>query len=549
MAKQIIFHEDARSKIRRGVDTVANAVGVTIGPFGRNVALQKSYGGPTITNDGVSIARDVTLEDNFESVGAEIIKEVASKTNDLAGDGTSTSVVLAQSMIEEGMKQIDKGVNALSVRRGMERAHKLTEERLGQVKRDVSNDAEVAHVASVSAESVELGKIIAETVQKVGDKGVVTVEESQSLDIESEVVEGLEIDKGYISPYMMTNPERLEAEYKDVSVLVTDGKISNIKDIMPFLERMTQAGLKDLVIIAEDVDGEALTTFVLNKLRGTFNVLAVKAPGFGDSKSDLLGDIAVTIGAQVVTQDTGMSFETVGVEALGRASRVVAKKDSTVIIGATDRKAAIDERIKSIETTLEQTDSTYEKEKLEQRIAKLSGGVAVIRVGAATEAEMKYLKLKVEDAVHATRAAIEEGLVAGGGAALVHIAKYLRNKRNEQTWGDEYEEKGYNIVIEALEAPLARIVENALGNGEGKAIVRKVQESASESAGYDALKRTHTEDMFAVGIIDPLKVVRGSLQHAVSTAGIFLTTEAVVADLPEKEKPEADPAALNGGMY
>ncbi len=551
MAKQIIFHEEARAKVKKGVDAVAKAVGVTIGPFGRNVALQKSFGGPTITNDGVSIAKEISLEDPFENIGADIIKEVANKTNELAGDGTSTSVVLAQSMVDEGLKQIDKGVNAMSVRRGMERAHKMAEEQLTQMKRNISNDAEVAHIASVSAESEEFGKIIAETVQKVGNKGVVTVEESQSFGIESEVVEGLEIDNGYISPYMMTNPDRLEAEYKDVPVLITTEKISGVKEILPFLEKLTQMGTKDLVIIAEDVEGEALTTFVLNKLRGTFNVLAIKAPGFGDQKKDVLGDIATTIGAQVVSKDAGMSFENIGTEVLGRASRVVAKKDSTIIVGASDVKPAVDERIRSLEATLEETDQSFEKEKLQERIAKLSGGVAVIRVGAATEAEMKYLKLKIEDAVNATKAALEEGVIAGGGAAFVHIAKHLRDQRANIQWNDEYEEKGYAIVTDALEAPLMRIVENAIGDGEGKAVVRKVQDAASKTAGYNALKQLYVDDMFSAGIIDPVKVARGGLQHAVSTVGIFLTTEAAVTDIPEKEnKPEMDPAAaMGGGMY
>lgn len=548
MAKQLIFHEEARAKIKKGVDMVANAVGVTIGPFGRNVALQKPYGGPTITNDGVSIARDITLEDAFENIGAEIIKEVANKTNELAGDGTSTSVVLAQSMAEEGLKQIDKGVNALSVRRGMEKAHVMAKAELTKMKRDITNDAEVVHIASVSAESDKFGKIIAETVQKVGDKGVVTVEESQSFGIESEVVEGLEIDKGYISPYMMTNPERFEAEYKDVPVLVTDKKISNVKEILPFLEKVTQQGSKDLVIIAEDVDGEALTTFVLNKLRGTFNVLAIKAPGFGDRKKEMLGDIATTINARVVTQETGMAFDTIGIEVLGRASRVVAKKDTTVIVGASDTRPAVRERIRSLEAQLDQTDQSFEKEKIQERIAKLSGGVAVIRVGAATEAEMKYLKLKIEDAVNATKAALEEGVIAGGGAAFAHIAKHLRDQKSAISWNDEYEEKGFNIVVNALEAPLTRIVENALGNSEGKAVVRKVQEG-DQTAGYDALKRQHTADMFTAGIIDPLKVARGGLQHAISTVGIFLTTEVAVTDIPEKEDSAPNPAAGMRGMY
>ncbi len=556
MAKQLIFNEEARAKIKKGVDTVTQAVGITIGPFGRNVALQKPFGGPTITNDGVSIARDITLEDPFENIGAEIIKEVANKTNELAGDGTSTSVVLAQSMIEEGLKQIDKGVNALSVRRGMEKAHKEAENHLANMKRSIAGDEEVAHIASVAAESVEFGKIIAETVQKVGDKGVVTVEESQSFGIESEVVEGLEIDKGYISPYMMTNPERLEAEYKDVAVLITDKKISQVKEILPFLEKVTQTGNKDLVIIADDIEGEALTTFVLNKLRGTFNVLAIKAPGFGDKKNALLGDIATTIGATVVTQDTGMSFDTIGVEVLGRASRIVAKKDTTVIVGSADAKPAVDERIRSLEAMLAETDQQFEKEKMQERIAKLSGGVAVIRVGAATEAEMKYLKLKIEDAVNATRAALEEGIIAGGGAAFAHIAKRLREHQKQMTWNDEYEEKGYTIVVNALEAPLMKIAENALGNGEGRAVVRKVQgdddfedDGAWRSAGYDALRREYVIDMFQRGIIDPVKVARGGLQHAISTVGIFLTTEVAIADIPEPEKPDMPSGGMGGGMY
>ena len=554
MAKQIIFHEEARAKIKAGVDTVAKAVGVTIGPFGRNVALQKSYGGPTITNDGVSIARDISLEDPFENIGAEIIKEVANKTNDLAGDGTSTSVVLAQSMIEEGLKQIDKGVNALSVRRGMEKAHKKAEEYLSEMKRDISNDEEVAHIASVSAESEEYGKIIAETVQKVGNKGVVTVEESQSFGIESEVVEGLEISKGYVSPYMMTNPERFEAEYKDVPVLVTDKKISGMKEIMPFLEKVTQSGNKNLVIIADDVEGEALTTFVLNRLRGTFNVLAIKAPGYGDKKIAQLGDIAVTIGAQVVSSDTGMSFDTVGPEVLGHASRVVAKKDSTVIVGSPETKSVVAERVRSLEGMLEEVDAKFERKDLEERIAKLSGGVAVIRVGAATEAEMKYLKLKIEDAVNATKAALEEGVIAGGGAAFVHIARKIREDMKDMAWDDEYEAKGYAIVADALEAPLTRIVENSLGDGEGKAVVRFIQKRGEEmkesgvAVGYDALTQEYQDDMFARGIIDPVKVARGGLQHAVSTVGIFLTTEVAITDIPEPDKPVGMPGGMGGGM-
>ena len=551
MAKKIIFNEEARSKIKQGVDMVAKAVSITIGPFGRNVALQKSFGGPTITNDGVSIARDITLEDAFENIGAEIIKEVASKTNDLAGDGTSTSVILAHSMVEEGLKQIDKGVNALSVRGGMDIAYKKSEEKLREMSRDVSSSEDVVHIASVSAESKEFGKIIAETVQKVGKQGVVTVEESQSFGINSEVVEGMEIDKGYISPYMMTNSERFEAEYKDVQVLITDKKISNIKEILPLLEKITQAGSKDLVIIADDVDGEALTTFVVNKLRGTLNVLAIKAPGYGDKKLEILEDIAVTIGAQVITQDTGMTFENTDLSVLGKAARIVAKKDSTVIVGDSGSKEDVIKRVKTLESQLETEMQDFEKDKVKERIAKLSGGVAVISVGAATEAEMKYLKLKIEDAVNATKAALEEGVIAGGGSTFAHIAQHLRNEKENIKWNDGYEEKGYNIVIAALEAPLTKIVENAIGDGEGKSIVRKVQETNDIASGYNALTREIVKDMFADGIIDPVKVARGGLQHAVSTVGIFLTTEVAIADIPEKnESPQMNPGMGGmGGMF
>ena len=544
MAKQLIFNEEARAQIKKGTDIVANAVGVTIGPFGRNVALESSFGGPTITNDGVSIARDISLEDPFQNIGADIIKEVANKTNELAGDGTSTSVVLAHSMIEEGLKQVDKGVNALSIRSGMDIAHKKVEEMLKNMSREVSNDEDIVRVASVSAESEEYGKIIAETVQKVGKKGVVTVEESQTIGISSEVVNGLEIDKGYISPYMMTNTERLEAEYKDVPVLVTDKKISNVKEILPLLEKLAQKGKKDLVIIAEDVDGEALTTFVVNKLRGILNVLAIKAPGFGDKKIDMLGDIAVTVGAQVISDNTGMSFDSVDIDVLGNASRIVSKKDKTIIVGDTSQENAVKERVQSLEGQYEQTKEEYVRGELMGRIAKLSGGVAVIRVGAATEAEMKYLKLKLEDAVHATKAALDEGIIIGGGSSFAHIAATLREERSSIEWSDEYEEKGYLIVLHALEAPLTRIVENALGSGEGKAIVRKVQDGG-ETFGYNASTREFVDDMFQAGIIDPMKVARAGLQHAVSTVGIFLTTEAAIADIPKKED---DAPAMPPGM-
>ncbi len=559
MAKQILFHKEARKKLKLGIDKVAKAVRVTIGPFGRNVALAKSYGGPTITNDGVSITKEISLQDPYEQMGAEIVKEVASKTNEVAGDGTSTSIILVDSMIQGGLRQVDnRDSNALGIRRGIEKAHKQAEEQLDAMKRDVSTDEDVVRIATIAAESEEYGKIIAETVQKVGDKGVVTVEESQSFEIESEVVEGLEINKGYISPYMMTNPERLEAEYKNVPILLTDKKISSIKEILPFLEKLTQTGQKDLVIIADDVDGEALTTFIVNKLRGTLNILAIKAPGYGDKKKELLSDIAVTVGAQAVSADLNMSFDTIGLEVLGKASRIVAKKDTTIIVGATgDNSSQVQERVKmrvkTLQSHVEQTTSKFDKDQLQERIAKLSGGVAVIRVGAVTESEMKYLKLKIENAVSATKAAIEEGIVVGGGSVLAHVAHVLRETGEEGKNGDTSEIKGREIFINALEAPLQQIVENALGDGRGKSVVRSVQKKGG-TAGYDALKKVLVDDMFSEGIIDPVKVTRSALQHAVSTAGIFLTTEAAVVDIPEKvEGGDAVGGGANpmmgGGMY
>ena len=545
MAKEIIFNAEARKQIKEGMDVVAKAVGVTIGPFGRNVALEKSYGAPTITNDGVSIAKDIELKDQFKNLGVEMLKEVANKTNELAGDGTSTSVVLTHALVEEGIKQIDKGINALSIKRGMDIAHKLAEKELLLAKRDVKTDEDIVHIASVSAESKEFGKIIAETVKKVGDKGVVTVEESQSFGIESEVVEGLEIENGYISPYMMTNTERFEAEYKDVPVLITDKTISSVKEILPFLEKVTQSGNKNLVIFAENIEGEALTTFVLNKLRGNFNVLAVKTPGFGDQKKAILEDMATTIGAQVVSEEKGMNFNEIDTGVLGSASRIVSKKDKTIIVGNSNFKKDVEARIKILEKELETLEHKYEKDKLEERIAKLSGGVAVIKVGAATESEIKYLKLKIEDAVNATKAALEEGVIAGGGSTFTHIAKKLRE--SDTSFDNEYEKKGFNIVVDSLEAPLTKIAENTLGEGEGKAIVREVQKNNS-LFGYDALKKEFVKDMFSVGIIDPVKVARGALQNSVSAAGIFLTTEVAIVNEKTEENPNQMNPGLGGGM-
>ena len=543
MAKQLIFNEQARFQVKEGIDQVANAIRITLGPHGRNAILGKSYGSPTITNDGVSIAREISLKDPFQNMGAEMVKEVANKTNDQAGDGTSTSAVLMQSLIEEGIKRINKGVNTLSIRDGMKMAHKKAEEILGKIKRDVKGQKDIVRVATISAESEEIGKIIATTIEKVGNDGVVTVEESQSSNIESDIVEGLEIDKGYVSPYMVTNPERMEAECKDISVLITDKKVSSIKEILPILEKLAQSGKKDLLLIADDIDGEALTTFVLNRIRGTFNVTGIKAPGFGDRKNEMLEDIAVTVGATVVSESTGMKFDSVELDVLGVASRALVKKDSTVIVGSKSTKGAVQNRVRQLKVQADQTDSNFDKEKIAERIAKLSGGVAVIRVGAATETEMKYLKLKIEDAVAATKAAIEEGIIPGGGAPLAYIAATLKKSRPKTMHRDQQD--GYDIVADALEAPMRQIVDNSLGNNEGIAIVREIQVKNNPTTGFDAIKKEISSDMFARGIIDPVKVTRSALSNALSSASIFLTTEVAIADIEEDTK---DTPQMPGGM-
>jgi chaperonin GroEL len=413
-AKQILFSEEARKKLKAGVDKVADAVKITIGPRGRNVVLDKGYGSPTITNDGVSIAKDITLKDKFENMGAEIVKEVATRTNDTAGDGTTTSVILTQAIVSEGMKMTTMGVNAMAVRAGIEKATQDVVAALKAISKPIKTDDEIRQVATISAESEDIGAKIAETIKKVGKDGVVTVEESPSFGIESEVVEGLEFDKGYVSAYMITNPERMEAEYKDPAILVTDKKISTVKDILPLLESLVQTGKKDLVVIADDVDGEALATFVLNKLRGGFNVLAIKAPGYGDRKKEILEDIAITVGARVISDEVGITFEKADITMLGHAQKVISTKENTIIVGGKGKKQAIESRVSQLKKQRSNMENKFDLEKLDERIAKLTGGVAVIRVGAATETEMKYLKLKIEDAVAATKAAIEEGIVAGG---------------------------------------------------------------------------------------------------------------------------------------
>jgi chaperonin GroEL len=531
-AKKVLFGQDVRTALKNGVDTVANAVKVTLGPRGRNVALEKSFGGPTITNDGVSIAKEIELKDKFENMGAEVTKEVANKTNEKAGDGTTTAVVIMQAIVSEGMKRTAMGANATMVRRGIEAASKDVVAELHKMAKPISGKSDIKQVASISAESEELGKTIADTIDKVGKDGVVTVEESQSFGIDSEVVEGLEFDKGYVSPYMITNPERMEAEMKDAHILITDQKISAIKDVLPLLEKLAQSGKKDLVIIAEDVDGEALATFVVNKLRGVFNVLAIKAPGYGDRKKEQLEDIAITVGAQVISEDVGIKLEKAELNMLGIANRVISTKDTTVIVGGKGKKAEIQKRSEQLRTQLKSTDSKYDKEKIEERIAKLTGGVAVIRVGAATETEMKYLKDKIEDAVNATKAAIEEGIIPGGGAALAKIAAKLGKNKKEH---DEFS-IGYRILISSLTSPLKQIVKNA-GREDAAVIVSEVSKANNNgfnAAGEDA--EPEIVDMYQAGIIDPVKVTRSGVENAASAAAVLLTTEAAVAEDPDEKK-------------
>ncbi len=541
MAKQILFAEAARKAIASGISQAARAVKVTLGPRGRNVILEKSYGAPRITNDGVSIAKEISLKDRFENMGAEIVKEVANKTNDTAGDGTTTSVVLLEALVEEGLSRVQKGANAMAIRAGMEKAKDAALIELKKMAKPVAGKAQVKQIATISSESEELGAIIAEAVEKVGASGVVTVEESQGMELSYDIVEGLEIDKGYVSAYMISNPERMEAVMKDALVLLTDKKIGNIQEILPLLEKVAQSGKKELVIIADDVEGDALATFVVNKLRGTFSVLAVKAPGYGDRKKEMLADIATVVGGQVITDDVGITFESATLAMLGKASRITSTKDSTTIVGGKGKKADITARVAQLKTQADNTDSKFDKEKLEERIAKLSGGVAVISVGAATETEMKYLKDKIDDAVKATKASLEEGIIAGGGTALAKIAKKLAAHDTKMSADEAI---GYQIVINALTVPLAQIAINA-GKDDAAVIVEKVQ-NGKANAGYDAVKDEVVDDMIAAGIIDPAKMSRMALENAVSAAAMLLTTEAAVADIPEPKKDSGGGGGMGG---
>ncbi|HQA63593.1 MAG TPA: chaperonin GroEL [bacterium] len=537
MAKQILFQEEARKKLKSGVDQLANAVKVTLGPKGRNVVLDKGYGAPQIVNDGVTIAKEIELADKFENMGAELIKEVASKTNDVAGDGTTTATVLAQAIVSEGLKNVAAGANPIVIRQGIDKGVRALVTELKNNSKEISTKEEKQQVASISANDSEVGKIIAEALEEVGNEGVITVEEGQSFGIEKEIVKGMQFDKGYVSPYMITNTERMEAEYDEPAILITDKKISSLQEILPLLEKLAQSGRKDLVIIADDVEGEALATFVVNKLRGTFNVLAIKAPGFGDRRKEMLTDIAVLTGGKVITEEVGLKLENVDIGALGYASKVIATKENTTIVGGKGDKDALEQRISFIRKQIEASDSDFDKEKLRERLAKLAGGVAVVKVGAATETEMKEKKLRIEDALAATKAAIEEGIVPGGGVALVRAAKALNNV---EVSGDE--KIGVNILMQAIEEPLRQIDENS--GQKGDVVVEEVKKRDG-NIGYNALTHDY-EDLVEKGIIDPTKVTRSALQNAASVAAMLLTTEAAVTDLPEKEGHDHGPAGMGG---
>jgi chaperonin GroEL len=540
MAKEIKFSEEARRAMLRGVDALANAVKVTLGPKGRNVVLEKKFGSPLITNDGVTIAKEIELEDKFENMGAQLVKEVATKTNDVAGDGTTTATVLAQAMIREGLKNVAAGANPMVVRKGIEKAVKAAVEEIRNIAKPIEGKESIAQVAAISANDEEVGQLIAEAMEKVGNDGVITVEESKGFATELEVVEGMQFDRGYISPYMVTDSDKMEAVLDEPYILITDKKISNVQEILPLLERVVQQG-KPLLIIAEDLEGEALATLVVNKLRGTFNAVAVKAPGFGDRRKAMLQDIAALTGGQVVTEDLGMDLKTADISVLGRARQVrVTKEDTTVVEGFGD-SAEIQSRVNQIKQQLEDTTSEFDKEKLQERLAKLAGGVAVIKVGAATETELKERKLRIEDALNSTRAAVEEGIVAGGGTALVNVLKAVE-KLEAETSGDE--KTGVKIIRRALEEPLRQIAFNA--GLEGSVIVERIK-NEEVGVGFNAATGEWV-DMIKAGVVDPAKVTRSALQNAASVAAMVLTTEAVVADKPEENEGAGAGAPDMGGM-
>ena len=539
MAKEIKFSENARHSLLKGVDKLADTVKTTLGPKGRNVVLEKSYGAPDITNDGVTIAKSIELENHFENMGAKLVSEAAQKTNDIAGDGTTTATVLTQAIVREGMKNVTAGANPVGIRRGIEIATKAAVDELHKISHKVSTKDEIAQVASVSSASTEVGNLIADAMEKVGHDGVITIEESKGIDTELSVVEGMQFDRGYLSQYMVTDNDKMEADLDNPYILITDKKISNIQDILPLLQEIVQQG-KSLLIIADDVDGEALPTLVLNKIRGTFNVVAVKAPGFGDRRKAMLEDIAILTGGTVISSDLGLELKDTKIDQLGKAGKVTVTKDSTTIVEGAGSKEAIAERVDQIKKQIADTTSDFDREKLQERLAKLAGGVAVIKVGAATETELKERKYRIEDALNATRAAVEEGYVAGGGTALVDVMKSIQGTVKGDS---EDAETGVKIVMKALGAPVRQIAENA---GKDGAVILDHLEHEDPEVGYNAATNKW-ENMVKAGIIDPTKVTRSALQNAASIAALLLTTEAVVADAPEEDKNQA-PAAPNPGM-
>ena len=537
-AKQLVFSEEARAKLKKGIDVMAKAVGTTLGPKGRNVALDKKWGAPTITHDGVTVAKEIELEDPYENMGAQLLKEAATKTNDVAGDGTTTATVLAHTIITEGLKNVAAGANPMLIKRGIEKATKAVVDSIKAQAKEITKKEDIAHVAAISANDREIGELIAEVMDKVGKDGVITVEEGKGLGFEVEYVEGMQFDRGYISPYFITDPERMEAVIEEPYILIHDKKISSAADIVPILEKLVQIGKRELVVIAEDVEGEALATLVLNKLRGTLNCLAVKAPGFGDRRKRMLEDIAILTGGTVISEEVGRKLETVTIADLGRADKVVSTKDDTTIVGGKGEEKQIKGRIEQIKAEIEKSTSDYDKEKLQERLAKLAGGVAVVKVGAATEVELKEKKHRVEDALSATRAAVEEGIVPGGGVALINAIPALDEV--ETAYPDEA--TGVQILKRALEEPMRGIVENA--GMDGAVVVETVRrlqkEKDSPNIGYDVLTNEY-RDMIEAGIIDPAKVTRSAVENAASIAAMILTTEALVTEIPEKEKAPTPP--------
>ncbi|MBU1987117.1 MAG: chaperonin GroEL [Patescibacteria group bacterium] len=545
MSKQIIFDEKARNALKRGVDKLAAAVKVTLGPKGRNVIIDKGFGAPTITKDGVTVAKEIELEDKIENIGAEMIKEVASKTNEVAGDGTTTATILAQAIISEGLKLVSSGVNPIEIRKNIEVKVASIVARLKEMSKPITTKEEIAQVASISANDKEIGKIIAEAMESVGKDGVITVEESQSFGVEKEVVEGMQFDKGYVSPYMITNAEGMKAEFENPHILITDKKISSVHEVLPLLEKMAQAGKKDLVIIAEEIEGEALATFVVNKLRGTFNVLGIKAPGFGDRRKEMLQDIAILTNTKIISEEVGLKLENVEINDLGEARKVISSKDNSTIVDGKGSNASIKSRIEQIKKEIEASDSDFDKEKLQERLAKLSGGVAVIKVGAATETEMKEKKDRIEDALNATRAAQEEGIVPGGGLALALAGNTFEELTKTSN------EPGSRIIDNAIIEPIKQIAKNAGKDGSLILynIIRENKQQKNETIGYNAVSDKF-ENLIEAGIVDPTKVVRCALENAASAAVMFLTIEAVVAEKPE-EKGQAGggmPGGMGGGM-